>query len=167
MDNAHAKLPPYATHLPLLTAAVAHTDGPVLELGCGAFSTPLLHALCSDGRPLVSYEADRPWYDQFKSFHRGAHQVLPVDDWDKLPLDFDWAVAFVDHAPAARRAIDIKRLKPWARLIVVHDTEHRLYDLEPVLSTFKHRREWRAYAPWTSVVSDVDDLDWLDDVAKH
>jgi hypothetical protein len=89
-----------------------------------------------------------------------------VPDWDEEKILKPWDVALVDHAPGARRVIDIQKLKPVARLIVIHDTEHRSYDYEPTLATFRYREEWKPYSPWTSVVSDVDPLDWLKDVAR-
>jgi hypothetical protein len=56
----------YGTHIaPLLTAVLA-TDGPVLELGCGDFSTPLLHAICAkQNRLLVSTDTDKAWLELF------------------------------------------------------------------------------------------------------
>lgn len=166
VELSHIRLNGFATHLPLLVACVSHTTGPVLELGCGAYSTPVLHALCSQGRELVSYEYDLEWFAHFKRFNRGSHKLEHAPDWDKVVIEKPWDVAFVDHAPGIRRIIEIKRLKPFAKLIIAHDTEHRSYGYEPVLATFKHRVEWRPYSPWCSVVSDVDDLSWLKDVAR-
>lgn len=155
------KLEPYATHLPLLVACVAHTHGPVLELGCGLYSTPVLHALCLD-RPLVSLESDEKWLDQFQGYATRTHRLgLFSDD---LPLSFAgqrWSVVFVDQAPAPARAESIRRLKGHADLIVCHDSEHRLYDYESVLGDFNQRVEWQRYAPWTTVVSNTLDLGFL------
>jgi len=153
------KLDPYATHLPLLAACVARTDGPVLELGCGLYSTLVLHALCLN-RPLLSLESDPEWHSRFSYLDAGTHRVMLAGDLGELP-DYPWSVVLIDQQPAAARAPAISRLRQHAELIVVHDTEHRLYAYEPVLSTFKHRVEWRRYAPWTSVVSDTVDLEWL------
>lgn len=164
-NRAQARLNEFATHLPLLLACVSNTHGSVLELGCGSYSTPLVHAVCL-GRELWSYEGSAEWYARFKRFHRGSHRVQLASNWTDIPIERPWDVALVDHSPAARRAVEVTRLRGHARLIVVHDTEHRLYDLEPVLAPFKHRVEWRAYSPWTSVDSDVDDLAWLADVAS-
>jgi hypothetical protein len=42
------------------------TDGDVLELGLGVFSTPYLHYQCIlSKRKLVSYENCKPWMDFF------------------------------------------------------------------------------------------------------
>lgn len=152
---------PYATHLPLLAACVAHTSGPVLELGCGAYSTPLLHALCV-GRPLVTLENDAAWHTRFFHLARGQHTMKLIGGpWEEVGLGGPYDVALIDHSPPVRRVEEIVRLRGQVRLFVVHDTEHRGYGYEPVLTSFPHRVEWQGYAPWTSVVSDLDDLSWL------
>ena len=164
-----AMLPQYATHLPLLAACVAHTSGPVMELGCGAFSTPVLHALCAAlDRPLVSLENDEDWYRLFAPFGVGQHKVAFVKDWDAALADclFPWDVVLVDHSPPTRRVADMALLRPHVRLMVVHDSHHRLYDYEPLLTQYAHRLEWKRYQPWTDVVSDVDDLSWLKPIAE-
>jgi len=156
-----AKLPGHATHLPLLAACVARTPGPVLELGMGAYSTPLLHAMCPDVR-LLSLESDEAWFREFSYLLKGRHEGLLIHDWARAPIDDDhWSVVLVDHQPAARRVVEIERLRGKADYLVVHDTEHRLYGYEPVLTTFKQRVECQRYAPWTSVVSDCCNVNWL------
>lgn len=50
----------WGTHQTPLISAVMHTKGPILELGCGDFSTPLLHAICSTNqRMLLSTDTDK------------------------------------------------------------------------------------------------------------
>jgi len=149
---------PYATHLPLLAACVANSGGPVLELGCGLYSTPVLHALCL-GRRLVSVESNAEWYERFKHLNTDQHRVVLSKEVPELPSP--WSVVLVDQHPVKTRAPSILRLREKTTLFVCHDTEHRLYEYEPVLSTFKYRVEWQRYAPWTSVVSDTIELDWL------
>jgi len=166
MDE-RAKLPPYATHLPLLMACVQHTRGPIIELGTGTFSTPMLHALCAEtGRTLLSLESDANWLAQFRHFATAWHRLLLVPDWSAADLSGTWDVALIDHAPPIRRVPDILRLRPLTKLIVIHDTENRCYRYEPLLTQFKHRVEWQRYSPWTSVVSDTEPLDWLKPICE-
>jgi len=152
------KINPYATHLPLLAACVASSGGPVLELGCGLYSTPVLHALCL-GRTLLSVESDPEWYALFKHFESDNHHIILSKELPELPGP--WSVVLIDQRPAKARAPSIIRLREKTELFVIHDTEDQLYEYEPVLSTFKHRIEWQRYTPWTSVVSDTIGLDWL------
>lgn len=164
---AQCRLGGFATHLPILAASVAHTTGAVLELGCGAYSTPILHALCSvSGRELVSLEGDPECYEILKRFNRGNHRVQFVPDWSKVEIARPWDVVLVDHAPGLDRIVKIQALKSHARIIIAHDTEHRSYNYEPTFATFKYRIEWRPYSPWATAVSDVDAMEWLKDVAR-
>jgi hypothetical protein len=160
----------------MLTKCVSRTDGCVLELGCGAYSTPILHELLADaGRSLLSVDSDREWMVQFEDLRcewhrlecvgmtdhfRKTGQPLSTDFevWAQCPMidAHDWAVVLVDHRPGERRKDDILRLRNRARYIVVHDTEAACYGYEPILSKFKYRFDYkRETAAWTTVVSDL------------
>jgi len=166
----------FATHLPLLTACVLATDGPVIELGCGFWSTPILHELCSpfpghrDGRRLLTCCANADWLGRFsRQLATDEHFFLAVDPdadgagWARLPeIDHNWDVALVDHAPPGRRKHDLMRLADTARLVVVHDSEpHACYSYEKAFERFRYRCDDRRWEPWTTVVSNVEDLAWL------
>jgi hypothetical protein len=165
------------THFPILAAAVAHTTGPVLELGCGAGSTIMLHYMCAGKRLLVTAETDRKWLRKFTDYatvntseRLHDHWLKYVEDWDKFDIieGFQWGMAFVDCAPGEARARLVERLKGRAHFIVVHDTELDSggnYGFEPVFKTFKYRSEWRRWRPYTSVVSD-EELFLIHDVDK-
>ena len=66
----------YGTHTRLLWAAAKATQGDILEMGTGAFSTPMLHNLT--GRSLVSAETDSAWLSKFQEQGFGHHQLLLV-----------------------------------------------------------------------------------------
>ena len=52
-----------------LTAAALLTDGDLLELGMGLFSTPLLHEIAADSdRNLVSIDTDPNWLKKFITY---------------------------------------------------------------------------------------------------
>ena len=69
----------FGTHTRLLWAAAKATQGDVLEMGTGAFSTPMLHNLtASAGRRLVSAETDSAWLSKFQEQGFGHHQLLLV-----------------------------------------------------------------------------------------
>jgi len=144
------------THFPVLAACVARTSGPVLELGCGDYSTPLLHLLCN-GRPLVSMDHDSTWLYRYKDLETPWHTFRLVKDWaaEKIIDETEWGVAFVDHAPAQRRVHEIRRLKERAEYIVVHDTEDPagIYNYAALLPEFKFRYDCKRWPTWTSVVS--------------
>lgn len=157
---------PWGSHLPVLMACAAHTTGPVLELGCGDFSTPILHTVCR-GRKLVSLENDPEFIKTYLDLRTADHEIALVPTWntqhpDLLKiLEHPWDLAFVDQHPCAYRGPFIEILRKNTKLIVAHDTEpvHAdLYGYEPLLSTFKYRLDYNRFpfppCPWTSAVSD-------------
>jgi hypothetical protein len=115
----------WGTHLPLLMASVAATSGPVLEVGAGRFSTPILHAVCrAQRRPLVTVEGD-PWCFEHISrhyagpgheFHRGYESL------QKLAAQH-WSVVFSDESPGSRRAETVRVFLDVADFIVIHDVQ--------------------------------------------
>ncbi len=166
----------YGTHMVPLATAVINTNGSVLEMGGGDFSTPLLHALCKmHNRLLVTVETDQSWLSLFLDLESDIHHFiyLPVFEnwsspermyggnpelWDQIGSDRHWGVIFIDHAPGIRRAVDIQRLRNNADIFVVHDTQAPGYCYEPVLSTFKYRFTYMRYDVTTTLVSDLIDV---------
>lgn len=148
----------FGSHLAPLLGCVTRTDGRVLELGSGLYSTPVLHAAVGD-RELLTADRDPVWMARFLYLRSATHRFEQVDDWGAWPaLDEAWDVALVDHSPGHERAPAIARLRARARFIVVHDTnavEH--YGYEPLLSSFRHRRDFMELGLpiRTTVVSDL------------
>lgn len=149
------------THISYLIAAVMRTDGPVLELGCGDFSTPILHSLCSlKKRLLVTAESDKKWMRLFSDLSRDWHQFIAVknfDDWSNVGTDVHWSVVLIDHAPEPRRLMDLKRLRNNTDIFVLHDSQcPHLY--KDYVSTFKYSYSSKRYEVRTTLVSDVIDV---------
>jgi hypothetical protein len=148
----------YTTHMPTLIRAVQITSGPVLELGSGVFSTPLLHWLCAEsGRRLETYEDQEEFFRFANGFRSRNHRVFLVDDWAKVNLGRHWDVAFIDHV-TERRATDALRLADKADFIVLHDSETDHYSYSEVYPHFKYIYHWKFCRPWTTVVSNSRDL---------
>ena len=152
-----------STHMPVLMACVQATDGAVLELGSGMYSTPLLHWLCSlKQRKLITYEDSLDWFTEAKKFQNKYHRIRLVEDWDKIDISGHWSVAFIDQSTASRSPMAIK-LKDNADYIVIHDTNSpHHYHYDTVWPHFKYRYDFTKQDPWTSVVSNTKDLSWLD-----
>jgi len=153
----------YATHIPILVGiAQRFTIRRVLELGCGAFSTPtfLNPEVFMDLERLHSYETDRSWYEKTLTafsddlryqprFVKGAMSVglqeLELGQFDLIFVD--------DSTSAVERAETIQQLanRPLSgQLIVIHDFEIRNY--RDAASTFEHRLIFRAFTPQTGAV---------------
>ncbi len=150
----------WGTHQPLLCAAVAAaTPGlPVLELGSGRFSTPLLQAICAlTSRKLVTADNNAEWLTRLNIAGLGLsckHETVVVTDWDAVIENFtrdSWGVVLVDHWPPNRRGRDVARLASTAEWLVLHDSEDPQYgyDLEPFSLVLHDDR----FYPRTTLVS--------------
>jgi hypothetical protein len=153
----------YASHFPVLIKATSITSGPVLEIGAGMFSTPLLHWMCvSHHRELVSYETVPKVYNQLSQFNDEYHRVILIDDWDKADIERSWDVALIDHNPAERRVMEIRKLADYALYIIVHDTHPRNekdYHYDSIRPLFRYEYVYSDYPPyWTTVFSNFINL---------
>lgn len=153
----------WASHLPILIKILQGSEGPVVEIGSGLFSTPVMHWLCQESkRQLVTYEDHPTYYKWNKTFRSGTHELIFVEDWDKIPLENQhWGVAFIDHNPPQRRKIEAARLANIADYVIVHDTEPEM-DIETnyikdVFPLFKYHYQYTKGRPYTSVLSNFID----------
>lgn len=130
--------------------------GPVLELGMGDSSTPLLHVICPSRR-LVSFETDKSWSDKFNYLSNRVHEIRHVESYDAADgaLKENWAVAFIDHGPEERRIVDIQKLTH-AGLVVVHDWEVAAYRYIEIERFFKEKIVFKRLTPWTAILSNTD-----------
>lgn len=151
-----------ATHLPILVRVFEESDGDILELGGGHFSTTVLRWLTEmSGRKLYTYENSERWYQKISRNESGFHKVILVDDWSKALIERPWGLALIDHRPASRRQVDILRLAEYAQYIVVHDTEPESdheYHYSKVFPYFKHVINCSKYRPHTTILSNFKDV---------
>lgn len=161
MGVVHRFSPDWGSHIPILIKCLELTEGPVLELGMGASSTILLHALCyAQDRLLVSYDNDGRFIEQLKNFKTSSHEIHFVEDWTKIDIDKPWSVALVDHKPAIQRREEIKRLTDTI-FVVIHDSQDRadeFYGYEEIYPLFKYRYDYTKFANQTTVLSNKHDL---------
>lgn len=160
----------WGTHQTPLLTAVMNTNGPILEMGCGDFSTPLLHAICSvNQRMLLSTDTDKEWLNLFLDLETPWHTFayVPVFDnpknpqenkWNAIGNDVHWSIVFIDHHPGTRRAVDIQRLRSHTDIFVVHDTEKGYKGYKSVLASFKYKFVYKRYKKQTTLVSDTIDV---------
>ncbi len=150
----------YDTHRPILCEAVLRTRGPIVELGIGEGSTPALHAVAvAFSRQLFSFDNNPDWITKYLSLRNEYHHLALMSSWDECPIESHfWSVAFVDHAPAERRVVEIGRLRYSAELLVVHDTQDRAYGFESTFDSFAYRFDYRVHPQWTTVLSNYVDV---------
>ncbi len=156
----------YSTHLPVLMEVMRRTDGDVLELGPGVFSTPVLHWMCeTKKRNLLTIETDPKW-SRFcsKYYQTPYHKFLQVNDWDEArdAINKEWDVALVDHSPSGRRVKEIEILANSAKYIVVHDSEERKdyeYHYSTIYPLFKYKYDFKEADHNTVLLSNFVDLE--------
>jgi hypothetical protein len=180
---------PFSTHQALLVAAMLKTQGSILEMGGGNYSTPLVSAFANaQRREAHTIETGPAMFEFLKRFSSPFHKIWPVSGYDFaadgrfLPRadttraqyiaiqaaflrDFctehpqRWSVVFVDQAPGYLRVPAIEYFADSADFIVTHDTEHDAYGFEPCLSTFRHRWDFCLYVPHATIVSNFHPCD--------
>lgn len=156
----------YGTHITPLIAAVLATNGDVLELGMGDYSTPLLHEIIGyqrksgSTRKLLSAENDAEWLANYIDLKTKWHFILHVKDWDAVITPaYLYSVVFIDHAPAEQRAKDIIKFKEVTEIFVVHDTDKmEYYGYEEAFSQFKYRFTYERYRKSTTLLSNTIDV---------
>ncbi len=145
----------WGSHLSILTACVVETNGPVLELGIGHYSTPVLHYLCKR-RLLVSVDNSSKWMDDFRKFETERHKILLGENSLNDYSDVFWDVIFVDQSPANSRIESLRKYAMKSKYIVVHDTDRPVYRYDQVWPLFKYKVDFKTYLPWTTVVSNYE-----------
>lgn len=158
---------PTATHIGYLAGMINHTAGPIMELGVGHYSTPLLHYMRGN-RLALSIESDLQWYkffyDRYGSSDDDRHEFLYTEKRlisDVLSsMSGEWDVVFIDNSPASDRKKCIEVLRGRAAFLVVHDSEPEAeaYGWDGIFDTFKYKFTCPFYTDSTTVVSDVSEI---------
>jgi hypothetical protein len=174
------------THTAPLAISCMHTTGSVLELGCGLYSTLLLHTICGkQGRRLHTVDHTLSWLKKFMHLETPLHtfehlkcgslnvtiyefmyRLSPkwtkrIDEsWDQVGKGERWGLVFLDQLPLSRRIKDVKRLRQSADVFVIHNTNmlgNWLSEFWPYLNTFKFTYIFPVF-PATAVCSDTMDV---------
>jgi hypothetical protein len=147
------QMDPYSTHQALLVAAMLKTQGPILEMGGGYYSTPIISAFANaQRREAHTIETGTAMYELLKRFSSPSHKIWPVSGYDfaadgrfvpradttraqyieiqsRFLAEFGkerpqrWSVVFIDQAPGYLRVPAIEYFAEIADYIVTHDTE--------------------------------------------
>lgn len=160
--------PSEGSHIPVIIKVMGISKGPVLELGTGLNSTPVLHWLCNaTKRKIDSYESIPMFHRIAWNYQCDFHDVHSIEDWDTLKIDKHWGVVFIDHAPGIRRNVEMARLANNADYVIVHDTEPRSdwhYNYSKAFPLYKYRYDYIKGYPNTSVLSNFKDLKELNEL---
>ena len=147
---------PNGSHLPALVPCVVTTDGPVLELGLGIFSTPVLHSLCYGSRKLLSIDTDETAIYNFCQLSEREHEIRLDFDYrslNEIGKEF-WSVVFIDNWPSERRAADVLNFTH-ADFVVIHDAE--VPAIGPIIMAqgkdkWPHMRLYQKFNPHTLIL---------------
>ena len=156
----------YGTHLAALIKAMEKSDGDVLEMGMGLFSTPYLHCKCMlTNRKLVSYENYKSYAKFFihYGYENANHEINIIEDYEKAPIEKPWDVVLIDQTPDSSRSISARRLANLAKYIVIHDSNdhprnERIYHYSTIYPLFKYKTIWDKDANHATVLSNFVDL---------
>ena len=143
------------TIVPPLISAVLHTHGPILELGVGWYSTPVLHEFATAlGRRHLCVESGPHW-GGIATTVVGADNIRVGQYDDIVPLlaEEHWGLVLLDHGPDELREMDMARLKGVSDVILVHDRSRSSVPF--TYAAFDNR-----YPPPTLIVSMTDPLAW-------
>ena len=146
----------WGSHIPVLVEMLKQTTGPVLELGSGMNSTPILSVMCKkDGRTFESYDNNLFWIRILNG------ETLYVENFDDVPLERKWSFVLIDHDPSERRIVDIKRLVDYADYIVIHDSEpdqEFRYNYSEIYPLFKYRLDYKEFSTHTTILSNLKEI---------
>ena len=146
----------YSTHIEALAWAASRTTGPILEWGCGYYSTPLLHGIAeAQGRKLYTMEAQEGWLELFLPWKNEWHHLNRLMPAGQIP-----GLVFVDDESWSR-PIRIQEAHD-AQMVVVHDTEPESAvnypGMEEAMAEYRYRKDYKKFQQWTTVLSDHIDL---------
>lgn len=153
-----------STHFPILVKVVQMTDGPILEMGSGLFSTPLLHWLCFDKkRKLITCEAYQHYLEFANRFKTEWHEVTYVKPQKQAFFNDKFSVVFIDHSPKKplTRGGDALQFNDTAEYIVLHDAgvdAHDKYGYKEIYNQFKYVYHYDKVYPHTTVLSNFHDV---------
>jgi predicted O-methyltransferase YrrM len=152
-----------STHFPLLMKLVQATEGTILELGSGMFSTPLLHWMCFESqRKLVTWERHLHYLEFASKFKTPWHEVVHIPKVENVDIKEHYSIVFIDHSPKKprTRGDDALLFKDKADFVILHDAGvdgKAKYGYEQLYSQFKFRYDWTGCLPHTTVLSNVRD----------
>lgn len=139
----------YASFMPVLMKVLPLTEGKILELGTGIYSTPYLHWYAFyQKRKLVSYENSKVYAKHASQYVDEFHDVFHVDSFEEVDVRQDWGMVLIDCFPLEEREQQVKRLANYAKCIVLHDSNKEICK-----DVFKYRFDYEDIYPSTSVFS--------------
>lgn len=155
------------SHQRCLVSAALRTTGPIVELGVGWYSTPILHEIAKvQKRKLITFDNNPDWLNQFKELESEYHQLVTLGWWGDMPLLDHYGLVFVDQGQPAEREYTIRRMFDRVDVFVMHDTEEGpAYGYNRTLPMFKYQYTDKCQIAWTTIASNTIDVsEWVKDL---
>ena len=145
----------YGTHQPVLYEAIKRSTldkFPILELGCGQFSTDLIHRLAKD-RQIISVDSDAGWLDSCRKIHEGPTHEFKLCSFEEMSTFTGiFSVIFVDQGLWESRLESIKAYKNNAEFVVLHDSDYLVRELGVNFSDYyKYHKTFMPLQPYPYV----------------
>ena len=154
---------PYSTHIPVTALALCKTaqlypDLPILECGCGDYSTPMFELLKGD-RQFDIYSSDPSWSDRFTEVADRVIYVKPEQKtkWGEFELEGEYGLCLMDSEElTVYRRQHIPKLLDCCKVVMMHDAN--LYLMQMGTYNYMYAR----YSPRTWIGSHhVDVREWF------
>ena len=159
---------PYSTHIPVTALALCRTaelfpDMPIMECGCGDYSTPMIELL-KHGREHHVYSSDPSWYDRYRDI---VDEIVHIDlaqphRWAGFSVDHEYGLCLMDSEElTVFRREHISGLLDVCRVVMMHDATM------PLAGKAKYEYFYNRYSPWTWIGSHtVDVVKWFPKAEK-
>lgn len=131
-----------------------NSKGPILEMGCGHYSTPVLVSIAAAlDRKLLVQASNEEWASQF--MEQADVEVVDWKHWSPPEVDGKWGMVFLDSEEAVRDRI--KRLPVLAKVaevVVMHDANVAMKNesWKALVSDYREIRVYHKHVPWTVVM---------------
>lgn len=142
---------PWSTHYPYLAHAINKYGKRVLEIGCGWYSTPLVHTMSDSA---LSIEDNPDYVRPFETLCPGKiihHEHVVAEAFRQASNP--WDVVFIDCRDPDDRLLITCFFLNRPVCIVAHDTEAGYW--QPLLKNVKYHRHFNLMVPHTSFLSNI------------
>jgi len=153
---------PYSTHGPITALALMKTaqlfpDLPILELGCGDYSSPMCYFL-SEGREYWICSADPDWANRYADIAKiKIVELSAPKQWKRVQYPQGLGLALLDSEESVvNRMKQVPALLEAAKVVVMHDAR------EDCIPEADYGVLFTRYRPWTWIGSNYVDVEqWM------
>jgi hypothetical protein len=138
----------YATHQLVLIDILKRINKPMLELGAGDYSTPLIHDILKDKKiRILTLDHDKDWLNKYEYLRNEFHDFKCISNTDIQKFyDEDseqWGLVFIDYGtedpgdPWRARINALLKYSKTADYIILHDCDALVMGDNPFGETIK------------------------------